>query len=187
LSGSSGGHVTDGRVHTQGRRHSDLPSRERAPSRPVLRYVCGTHVKKLPFVRKIARQGCSPTHPVALKLRPRRARSRGRCGGLLLWVSLHGEAARQQRRRENQDGKSFYHDGFIPNRNRVATSYGRRPRHNLPTHRQLSLRLTLKTAFITVLRHDRLLINTLCLERAQRHRAKKPSVIGRTNSVKSSG
>jgi hypothetical protein len=152
-----------------------------------IRYVCGNPCEKSPFGRKIARQRCSPTHPVALNLRPRRARSCGRCGGLLLWVSLHGEAARQQRRRENHDGKSFYHDGLIPNRNRVATSCGRRHRQSLPTYRQPSLRLTLKTAFISGLRHDRLLINTLCLGRAQRYRTKKCSVIGGTNNVKSWG
>jgi hypothetical protein len=58
----------------------------------------------------------SPTHPIALKLRPRRARSGGRrrgllCG-LLLWRRFHGEAARQQRRRENQHAKRFNHNGL---------------------------------------------------------------------------
>jgi hypothetical protein len=58
----------------------------------------------------------SPTHPIALKLRPGRARSGGRrcvllCG-LLLWRRFDGKATRQQRCREYQHAKRFNHDGL---------------------------------------------------------------------------
>ena len=57
----------------------------------------------------------SPTHPIALKLRPRRARSSGRRRGLLLGGRFEGgEAACQQRDRENQHAKRFDHDGLTP-------------------------------------------------------------------------
>jgi len=60
----------------------------------------------------------SPTHPIALKLGPSRARSGGRRGGLLcgllLWRRCEGETARQQGRRENQHAKRFNHDGLTP-------------------------------------------------------------------------
>ena len=51
----------------------------------------------------------APTHRIALKLRPSRARSGGRRRGLLhgLWGRFEGEAARQQRRRENQYAQLF--------------------------------------------------------------------------------
>jgi len=54
----------------------------------------------------------SPTHPIALKLRPGRARSGGRRRGLLrgLWGRFEIEAARQQRRRHNQYDKLFNHE-----------------------------------------------------------------------------
>jgi len=53
----------------------------------------------------------SPTHPITLKLRPGRARSGGRRRGLLrgLWGRFEIEAARQQRRRQNQYDKLFNH------------------------------------------------------------------------------
>jgi hypothetical protein len=54
----------------------------------------------------------SPAHPIALQLRPSRARSGGRRRGLLLWGRFEGKAARQQCRRENQNGKPFNHDGL---------------------------------------------------------------------------
>jgi hypothetical protein len=58
----------------------------------------------------------SPAHPIALQLRPSRARSGGRRRGLLrgLWGRFEIEAARQQRRPENQHDQLFNHDRLTP-------------------------------------------------------------------------
>ena len=82
-----------------------------------LRALGAPRLLRLPFHALIR---YSPAHPIALKLRPSRARSGG-CGrGLLLWVGREGGAARQQRCHQNQHTKLFNHDGLYSVLNNAA-------------------------------------------------------------------